>query len=271
MVFEFGNLYFNKIYIIQSLRPGDRKTGEELLNDIILRRIKENESAELKNIYSKAELYNYFALIEKSIELKLYPFIHFETHGYSEGIQLTDGSEVSWKELMPHLLRINIISKNNLFISMAACKGGNIQFCIKITEPCPFRGFIGPMEDVDAPDLLNSFNEFFDSLLLGNDFEKAINALNATSKGVTYHHLNAETFFDVVVNYNSDLEKKDPKILNDRIEHLTRELLKTNPNLAKVVDKTILMKWVENYAEDRKPEIFGELKKRFCHIKLSDS
>jgi hypothetical protein len=268
MVFEFGNLYFNRIYIIQSLRTGDKRTGDELLNDIILRRIK-NETAEIRDIATETELYNYLDYIKENVNKGYLPFIHFETHGYKDGIELSDGTDISWKDLVPYLRQINIQSRNNLFVSMAACKGGNIQFGVKITEPCPFRGFIGPMEDVWELDLLNSYNEFFDTLLQENDFEKAINALNATAKGVKYHHMNTEAFFDVVIKYNDDLEKNDPKIFNDRIELLLQAELKRNPlTLIKFGSVENLRKWIEEFARGRKPEMFETLRKHFCHINL---
>lgn len=268
MVFELGNLYFNRIYIIQSLRHGDKRTGDELLNDIILRRIR-NETAEIRDIATKTELYNYLSHIKNNINQGNLPFIHFETHGYKDGIELSDGSDVSWKELVPYLREINIQAKNNLFVSMAACKGGNIQFGVKVTEPCPFRGFIGPMEDVGEFDLLSSYNEFFDVLLQENDFEKAIDALNATAKGVKYHHMNTESFFDVVIKYNEGLEKNDPTIFNDRVEFLLQTELKRNPlTLIKFGSIENLRKWIEKFVRERKPETFETLKKRFCHINL---
>ena len=178
MRFEEGNIFFNRIYIIQSLKAQDHKTGNDLLNDIILRRINKNESAEIKDIEDSSELFDHLGYIEKNVNNGFIPFIHFETHGYSEGIELANGDCISWKELVPQLLKINKKIKNNLFISLAACKGGNVQFAVKITEPSPFRGFIGPMEDVKGTDLLNSYQEFFDCLLREYDFEKAINILN---------------------------------------------------------------------------------------------
>jgi hypothetical protein len=267
MKFEAGNIYFNKIYVIQSLRPGDRKTGQELLDDILLRRANDHLTAELRDIERPEELFNYFDYIKGGVNNGLLPFIHFETHGYKEGIELSSGTDISWKELTPYLLQINLLTKNNLFVSMAACKGGNIQFGVKITEPCPFRGFIGPMEDVGEFDLLNSYNEFFDILLQEDDFEKAIQALNSSAKGAKYHHMNVEAFFDVVVKYNEDLEKKDPGIFNKRVEFLVQSEIKRNPMvLSKFGGIENFRKWTEKFAKQEKPKMFQILRKRFCHI-----
>lgn len=268
MDFESGNLYFNRIYIIQSLKPGDKETGAELLKDIILRRIK-NETAEIRDIATRAELYDYLEHIRYNVTLGHLPFIHFETHGYKDGIELTDGSDVSWRDLVPYLRNINTVAKNNLFISMAACKGGNIQYGVKVTEPSPFRGFIGPMEDVWELDLLNSYNEFFDTLLQQNDFEMAIEALNRSAKRVKYHHMNTESFFEVVIKYNDELERSDPKVFSDRVDFLLQAELKRNPlALKKFGTEENLRKWIEVFAKERKPDMVETLKRRFCHIDL---
>lgn len=267
MRFEAGSIFFNAIYIVQSLRADDRKTGQELFDDIIRWRTSESLDARVDNIFTKVDLFKHFDFIRNNIDGQIFPFIHFEAHGFKDGIELSSGEEVTWTEIVPFLRAINLRTKNNLFISMAACKGGNIQYAVKITEPCPFRGFIGPMENVGENDLLTSYNEFFDSLLRENDFEKAIESLNLYSNGVKYHHMNAEAFFDVVLKYNEELEKGNPAIFLDRVEFLVQGELKRNPLVLKKfgsIDN--LRKWIEKYALKHKPEMVEILRKRFCHI-----
>jgi hypothetical protein len=267
MTFEAGNIYFNRIYIIQSLRSGDKQTGQELFDDIINRRISNTLSAEVIDVGSKSELLQTLAIIKKNIYKNWLPFIHFETHGFEGGIQLNDNSEITWPELVPFFLEINLLTKNNLFVSMAACKGGNVQFCVKITEPCPFRGFIGPMDDVGEVDVLTSYTEFFNTLLLTDDFEQAIIALNTTAGNVKYHHMNVETFFEVAIEYNFKLEKENPNRMKERIDVITENILLRYPQL---LDQTGLREKIEseviNSFQDRASEMYDELKKRFCHI-----
>lgn len=97
MVFEVGNLYFNRIYIVQSLRHGDKRTGDELLNDIILRRIK-NETAEIRDVATGTELYNYLDHIKNNVKL-----------GYKALLGLYETSDFAG-------LRINKINNFILFI-----------------------------------------------------------------------------------------------------------------------------------------------------------
>jgi len=231
MKFEPGNIYFNGVYIIQSLREGDKKTGQELYDDIISRRTSNSLIARVDNISNREELFAHFSFVQRNIKNGIIPYIHFETHGFKDGIQLSDGAEISWIEMVPYLRQINLLTKNNLFVSMASCQGGNIQFCVKITEPSPFRGFIGPMDNVGEIDLLNSYNEFFNVLLLKNDFELAIEALNATSRETKYHHMNVEAFFDVVMEYQKTLELNNPSLIEERIEYLLSEQIKRDPTI----------------------------------------
>jgi hypothetical protein len=267
MKFEAGSIYFNKIYIIQSLREGDRLTGQELFDDIISRRTSSSMVAEIKNIASKADLVAYFRFIYQSVNGNLLPFIHFETHGFKDGLVLSGGEEISWKELVPYFRQINIATKNNLFISVAACQGGNIQFCVKITEPSPFRGFIGPMEEVGEYDILNSYSEFFNVLLLENDIEKGIDALNSTAQGVHYHHMNVESFFEIAWEYHQKLWNENPQRQRDLVNHIMAQQVTKNPNLISVHGSR--RKWrrsIERFVKKDKPKVLEILRNQFCHI-----
>lgn len=265
--FETGNIYFNRIYIVQSLGKDDRKTGQELYEDIIKRRVSQSLQAEIRDISSKQELVEYLLFIRSNIVNGSIPFIHFETHGFKDGICLKNGEDVRWAEILPYIKAINLACKNNLFISLAACKGGNIQFCVKIHEPCPFRGFIGPMEDVDQMDVLASFNEFFNILMLKEDFDLAIQALNTSSGNVVYHHMNSESFFDAVLEYQERREKADPSIAYDRVEYLMDLALKKNPSvILQHRNRRQFRKWMKKLVERDKPTAFAEMRKQFCHI-----
>ena len=158
MKFEEGSIYFNKIIVLQSLDANGRKTGTEIYDDIISRRAwaDPNLSTELVNIDNKKHLFYYLnKLKQDSSSYGILPFIHWEMHGFEDGLVLTSDESIYWEEILNALRDINIASKNNLFISVSTCFGGRIQFIIDITQPCPFRGFIGPMEVIGDNDLLN--------------------------------------------------------------------------------------------------------------------
>jgi hypothetical protein len=267
MRFEPGNIYFNKVYIVQSLREGDRRTGDELYNDIIRWRTSESLVAELRDVTTKEELVSYLKKIFDHVTAGLFPLIHFETHGYEAGIQLASGEEVNWRDLVPYFRAINSSTKNNLFISVAACQGGSIQFCVNITEPSPFRGFIGPMQDVKEEDVLNSFSGFFNIMLLENDVEKGIEALNSTSGLTKYHHMNTEHFFEIVWNNNQNAWERDTNKKRDLVEYILDEQIRRNPNLVlQFGSRRKLRKSIKEFVENDRPKVMEILRKQFCHI-----
>ncbi len=264
MKFEEGLIYFNKIYVLQSLNENDRKTGTELHDDIISRRAWRNPNLETEIF----EIVNHDCLITKLLEIKneclnrnRIPFIHFETHGFKEGILLNSNEKVHWNEILPFISEINRVSKNNLFISVASCFGGYIQFVIDIKKPCPFRGFIGPMSEIFSEDLSVSFTEFFDKLLLTDDFENAISQLNSSnSSGVQFHYLNSEAFFDLVLKQNGDLRR------NKRVNILANSFWNQYPNVKTAFGSFDNFKsFVENTDDNTTPQSIERLKRRFLH------
>ncbi len=214
MKFEDYNIYFNQVVIIQSLQPKDAKTGTELYEDV-LRRLEfklHNFRAELINVESKSELFEILYDIERRVsEKKSIPLLHFEAHGTKEGLWLAGEEEVTWEELIVPISRINSKCGNNLFLSIAACWGGNIQFQIDIARPSPFRGFIGPFGPLSEKDVISSFVPFFEALLDTDDFHAAIEALKrGNADRIEFHHLNSEAFFDFMVEtYQKALNGSD--------------------------------------------------------------
>lgn len=79
MKFEEGNIYFNKIYVIQSIPDDEMKTGTEIHSDTISRRswTDPNLATELINVDTKEELLNLLEIIKNETKnLSILPFIH---------------------------------------------------------------------------------------------------------------------------------------------------------------------------------------------------
>lgn len=107
------------------------------------------------------------------------PYIHFELHGCKEGFELS-GNVVQWESLKGPLVKINKITKNNLFISVASCYGAYLFRILSLREPCPFFGYIGPEDTIFPMELEINFTAFFETLLQEESFDKAIGSLNST-------------------------------------------------------------------------------------------
>ncbi len=276
MKFEEGNIYFSKIIVIQSLPDDERQTGTEIHDDIIRRRawFDPNLKTELIDISSKSEFHELLEKIKYDARRKVVlPYIHFETHGTKDGIVLKSNEGIQFKEFLPTIREINCLTKNNLFISVGACWGGRIQFETDISKPCPFRGFIGPMDRIYPEDMLISFTAFFDELLVSNDFEKAIKRLNLYNNSeVKFHHWNSESFFEKVIAFQNENFKNDASLRESRIKYLVKKFWKNDPR-AKEVYKTKgrFKKMVRRLEKNEVPLIYTMIKENFLHVKYKNS
>lgn len=177
-------LEFTHVFVIESLRPGDRETGTELYNDIIVRRRMQKgleHQCKLFNVTSRMELFAGLEEIRQFTIQGANPIIHLEMHGDEDGLQVTNGENIAWNELAFFLTQINGICGNNLFVTMATCKGGYIFKVINPAFCTPFWGFIGPFEEVDEDEVLANYSAFYDSFLDEADFQKAEAALHAAN------------------------------------------------------------------------------------------
>ncbi|MBF0555482.1 MAG: hypothetical protein HQK96_13155 [Nitrospirae bacterium] len=172
--------YFSRVYILQSLRKGDLKTGTNLEDLLQFLRFKVPQlSCRLFEIADKASFLLRLQDIEKDVLIeKQYPIIHVDVHGDENGIKVSSGEVITWNELQPILMSINIACCNNLFVVLAVCKGGNL---LKVCYP-PRRatvwGLIGSFQNFEAQDADVSFQAFYKELLTSFDVNMALDQLN---------------------------------------------------------------------------------------------
>lgn len=196
-------LDFNKIYVIESLRVKDTKTGQFLFNDVIKRRLEQkglNNNCELLMPTSRETFFESLEHIRKETIFKLVnPIIHFELHGSKEGIQVSNNDIITWDEIQFRLTELNFITKCNLFITMATCYGGYIYSVIKPNLRCPFWGFVGPFETVYGDEVLENYGAFYDEFIQSLDFNKAVIALNNSNLNgkSTFKFYNTEYAFKI--------------------------------------------------------------------------
>jgi hypothetical protein len=188
---------FNKVYVIESSRPDDELTGKEVFTSAIRPRTYQGIlEAEYVYVINEIELYELLTRIEADVANKLQlPFIHFEMHGNTEGIEL-EQALVSWKELTEYLRAINVATRNNLMLSFATCYGNEIHRLIDFSDRAPFFGFIAPVASVSFPTIKSGFDAFFNVLFTGGGVIEAHKALNNECSGDEYFVLdNSEYAF----------------------------------------------------------------------------
>lgn len=175
-------IHFNRIYIIESLKPNDKLTGTDLYNNLLrYQSIKHpNFEAILKSPKDKKEWNQIFdEIYADCITNRNAPILHFEVHGSvdKDGLVLTSRELVSWEELYADLAKINIAIKNELFITMAVCHGNYLLRTAHINRPAPFRGMIGSFEAIQVGDLAIRYEEFYTELFDSFDINKAYDRL----------------------------------------------------------------------------------------------
>jgi len=195
--------YFNKIFIVESLRENDTKTGSNLYNNYLkskVDRIQELE-AELITPNTKDEFLNFLSGLSKEVKTTdLLPFLHFEIHGDPEGLELGSGETVEWSDIYPLLVDINKQIGNNLLITLAVCWGNYLLRIMKPSQRAPVWGLIGIWEKAWDSDMAFSFKEFFNELLKSLDGDTAVKKLNEANpdKGYSYRFYNCEYLFRIV-------------------------------------------------------------------------
>ena len=177
MADDHSILYFSGIHVIESLRPNDEKTEQNLYNDFLKHQPTRYDGlhVDLKVVSQKDEFLQYLkSLRDTSFVYDYNPIIHIEAHGCEDGIQLTSYEVVKWDEIEPILREINVAKNMNLLVTMGTCKGG--YFTKRMTPPdyAPVFGIVGPLQDIDSPKLEASFSEFYQELLRSFNISKAI-------------------------------------------------------------------------------------------------
>lgn len=236
-------LEFNKIYVIESLRAGETKTGQLLYNDTIKRRLEQkgmNNNCELITPTTKEEFLGALERIKTEvIHANVNPIIHLELHGSKDGLQLNNGEIIKWDELQFRLIELNGISECNLFVTLASCYGGYIYTVIRPNLRTPFWGFVGPFEIVYNDEILLNFTAFYDEFLQSLDFNLAVDALNNANPDnkSKFRFQNTEYVFNVAYN-NYEAKYLTPEVVAQRLEKGLIEA-KKHPELSGWTDDAI--------------------------------
>lgn len=223
---DIGSIKFNSIYVIESLDPKkEKETGRELYEDLL--RWKQFQlgdpfTANFIQVENKAAFFECLENIISECENSgKFPMIHFEIHGNENGLGLVSDEFVQWLELYEILTKINSIVGNNLFITLAVCKGAYLMQLIKLFKPAPFWGFIGSFEKINSQDILIRYNEFYLELLDSFNINTAFKRLQDANSSFpsTYRFINSEhTFKKVYVDYFR--EKTSGKGLKERAKEV---------------------------------------------------
>lgn len=177
-----SSFLFNKLYILQSLDDNDQKTGEELEKRI-------NAFSSKNNINFQAIAYDIHSIddwertwngIYTSIsQLNIIPIIHLVMHGNEDKIGIERGKKgvIDLSDLFEKTRKANILSHNNIMLSMAVCKGLNVIKFITMGKPMPFCSILASEDSLCNPISLENFTIYYQTLLQTGSIDKAFDSL----------------------------------------------------------------------------------------------
>lgn len=172
-------LDFNIVHIIESL-PEDR-TGRRLYED--LAPLADASTPPVKACYNPVQSCAEFLALLQSIatDARLYshlPILHIEAHGNDDGIRTSSGDFLPWMEFKAGLTAINEITRLNLLVILAACKGAYLCEIIRPADRAPMRSLIGPNRNVNAGEIEHACQAFYRTLFDAGDLRAAWCAMN---------------------------------------------------------------------------------------------
>ena len=212
-----------EIIVIQSLKEGDRKTGEELYQDII------KYKSDLRNdvytcfydVNSRTEFMAVLRKIEDNIPPDHVLTLHFEAHGCIDGIELSSKDLITWNDLFTYIRPINVKTSNLLMVVMSMCEGAAISSHIEPEQRCPFRAFVGFEHDMSEDNLYEAFVAFYESYNNMLDVFVAIERANRVlPEGSKVWCMRAIDIFDKVLNPDTNPDSFDKVINNTYIKYI---------------------------------------------------
>lgn len=227
MQFKDCHLFFNKIHILESLKSHERHTGRALFED--LKVWKDQYLPKLSISYltfdDKSELDSILGSIEDATKTKNeLPFIHIEAHANEDSLGTASGESLLWKDLFDSLQKININTKNNLVVVVAACFGSHLFKITDVLERAPFYAVLGPNQAVSISEIEAGYQVFYQELFQTKEVNGAIAKMNEILKstGKRYVLINCEDLF-LMASKNYLKEHCSAKARLQRVEDIVSQ------------------------------------------------
>ncbi len=217
------------IWVIESLRPGDYRTGKELFDDVLYYKHVQDSGllVEFREVEGRDGLFS--VLDEINIDLRTagnIPLIHFDTHGNQNGFELRSGEFIPFEELLPSFRQINEFAQNNLFVVAAACHGEHLAYILhdSLLLPCPFWGVCGPSVEIRAGDLLKGLKAFYEALISTASINTAVESFRAAAPPGTesFRAWNSEFLFLIAFRFYME-NARNPYQVDERITRMIEQ------------------------------------------------
>jgi hypothetical protein len=214
----------NKILIIESLRPADLRTGELLYNNIIAKKIKD-ENLKIENKYffafSKQEFLEVINNFQNEIHETDEIILHLEAHGGNNEMQFGNYELLTWSELEKILIEINKKCKNKLHLNLATCHGMHVAGNFSIKQTAPYKTYISALNTLTPKEILEDNYVLYEEIIQSTNIYQAYTNFIKKQSGTkfrakdTKHVLNQILGLQIMRFINSTNSVADLKIYID--------------------------------------------------------
>jgi len=225
------SIHFSKLVILESLEQG--KTGRKLFDDLRLINIQTNRNIGVIycEVGTKAACISQLISLEQEAKKGYWPILHIECHGLEDttGISLANGEHMSWAELKPYLTAINIATKCNLLVVLAACFGGHMVQIIQPVERAPCLALLSPTKEIYPDEILKPLTAFYTELFHSLNLNAALNKLRShpITEGGYYFKTAPDFFQSVYVGYLKGIADEEKFKFKHRAKNIYTELKKS--------------------------------------------
>lgn len=197
----------SKIVVVHSLELHEVQTGE-ILVDLLTSLVNEHAptlEVVAFNCHSAQEFRSFLEeLTYEAANNGVRPLLHVECHGSpSAGIEFKNGSTLDWDEWGELLTQLNIATRFNLLVAVAACYGAHLNGQYSPVRPSPAYCIVAPTEEIDAADAMRGFRTFYSHLLQTGDAGIAAKEIAKipVSSGQWFSQLAEQWFVYLIENY----------------------------------------------------------------------
>ncbi len=233
------------LLIIESLHEDDKKTGTLLSTELL--RYKKFKDSSLKTILftinSREELLKLLeAIIALQIEKGFLPHLHFEVHGYENGLVLNNGDSIHWSELMEYFVKINYLTKNYLVIYLSVCFGSSILKSINPLGRAPFAAVITPAKEINEGQILSGITAYYDNYLFSLDHKDSVRKMNEELGEIVWKLVTSNYCFDRITRFepNTNFGK-------EMIDISKKKIINLNPDLTNKSENELYGQAIRNY------------------------
>lgn len=183
MPFPDRVLRITKLAVIESLRPCDGHTGENLAREVADAQAAVGFSIAIQVLrcQSPEGFCQVIAMLTHEAKVREhFPVLHIECHGDDlHGLEFADGRSLSWNALMDVLRPLNEATELGLIVSVAACFGLGATRGLDIAKPAPCFALIGPSSGIWSNELFGALKDFYLDLTFRTTTAIAVENLRA--------------------------------------------------------------------------------------------